>query len=161
MTRQLATMAVVGALIVAACGKSEEEKALQESFVRVAEATSEGVSYLRFRDLVLEARTRYTLAKPQLSAAADAHAQKAADDLSAAATVWQATLDCSGPRYCESELTPPMEQLGLVKDAPSFAAYFGAAYGPEQPDTDWKKPLVSQALTVATLSTTLAEDDLK
>jgi hypothetical protein len=149
-----------GAITWWALTPSHEEIELKTALVRIRAASAQGMGLNSFADLVLEARTRFELARPHLNTKQLKESDEAVADWEAVKAIWQETLEGTG-RVCPAgclELYDPLKQLGLVKDAKDFETF------QKKPENHWGaasssgpgRELISRGLTVSKAATDIA-----
>jgi len=124
-------VAVIAVVVYSLTAESSEEKQLKESLVRVEAAMEQGVSLAAFNGLVLDARTRYELARPKLSSSNVALVGEVIAKVTAARELWSYAIQdkdiCPLRMECAEILGPPMVALGLIDkqwDYSSYSSYF-------------------------------------
>lgn len=143
---------VASCLVLCACSPSAEQRAFHESLVKVSAAMAEGVSLTAFSDLVLDARTKFELARSNLSPSVENDATTAVESLEAAKSLWATSLGPYCPGLCTDELKAPLAKLGVPMPDPS---------------TDWendsfaRERFVSSVLAAADRRVEIAIKDLE
>jgi len=121
--------------------------------VKADAARAQGVNLATFSTLVLNARTRYELAKDKLSSNANDAAGAAVAALEAAKSVWLTSMGQYCPSLCTDEMRGPLAILGLPM--------------PTDSDTDWRiepskrNDFVSRVLSAADLKVKVATQELE
>ncbi len=147
---------IAGLIMLAACSHQlpESERALRASLITVDVAANQGVNFSKFSDLVLDARTKFEIAKPQLAADNIAAIETAISATEEAKAVWQATLNSGG---IDRSAYEPLRDLGIVKNNSDFTLLLGVSIAErEQGRADTDKKMVRAALAACAAKVELA-----
>lgn len=140
-------------LVLFGCGPSSEQMGLKEALVRLQTASAQGVSYQDYSSLVLDARTKYQMAKSHLDNAAVLSADDAIGSAEITKELWEQTLQTYCFSACSDTVKRDLVSLGIVKDAKSFDGYLhNYGYEPEPGRIDFEffppRPMIGTALDI-------------
>lgn len=136
------------AIAVVGCSKqpTESVRELRSSLIGLDVAVSQGVSFPKFSDLVLDARTKFEIAKPDLEAKSIASIERAVVVAEKTKTVWQATQNAS--RGIPKNLYAVFNELGIVSNQKDFILLSGVVEAERDlGQGDTTKKTISTALT--------------